>query len=159
MLDLRSEIAAALPAGAFLKRDRGDALFVTDAPRLYPETDWPGLMAKAGFACAVENGLAHLSPGAVWLKRLEEAFPEPPDDLCRSLFRFAGLCPEPESLRLFALGAGFWDGEADDGRFERQLRRRAAQCLRLNAVEPAEHPRGGGLYACALLNHILKEDR
>ena len=66
--------------------------------------------------------------------------------------RFAGLAPDAESLRLFALGARLLDGEGDDGRFERALRRRAAECLRLNAGRTG--PCGGGLYACALLRTI-----
>ena len=50
---LRQAAAAALPRGAFLRRDRGEALFVTDAPRQRPEADWPGIaarLARSGFA-------------------------------------------------------------------------------------------------------------
>ena len=165
---LRQAAAAALPRGAFLRRDRGEALFVTDAPRLRPEADWPGIFAKAGFLCRQRDGLLFLAPAASRLAELEAALPDPPDDLCQSLARFAGLAPDAESLRLFALGARMLDGEPDDGRFERRLRRRAAECLRLNAMarHPADADRGvpdptptcgGGLYACALLRHIIKE--
>ena len=70
-------------------------------------------------------------------------------------FRFAGREIEAESLALFAAGARVLDGDADDGRFERRLRQRAAACLR--AQNPASH--GGGLYVCALLNHLIKEAR
>ena len=153
---LREAAAAALPPGAFLRRDRGDALFVTDAPRLRPEADWPRLFSGAGFACVVENGLALLAPDAGWLDRLEGSRPEPPDALCASLLRFRGLAPEAESLRLFALGARALDGGEDGARFDRLLRQRAAACLRLNRMDHDHSPRGGGLYACALLDHELE---
>lgn len=152
---LREAARSALPEGAFLRRDRGEALFATDAPRLCPDADWPGALARAGFTCELRDGLAFISPGPRWLAALERAWPAPPDDLCRGLARFAGMPPDGESLRLFAMGARLLDGEGDDGRYERRLRRRSAECLRLNAH--SAQPRGGGLYACALLNHIIKE--
>ena len=153
---LRRAAAGVLPPGAFLRRDRGDALFVTDAPRLRPEADWPGAFARAGFRCRIRDGLARLAPGAEWLVRLERERPVPPDDLCQSLLRFSGLPPEEESLALFALGAKRLDGAPDDGRYNTRLRRRAAVCLRLNRTDPLDRPRGGGLYACALLDHELE---
>ena len=151
---LRASARAALPPGAFLRRDRGDTLFVTNAPRLRPDVDWAGALARAGFDCASRGGLTVLRPGAAWLQRLEAGHPTPPDTFCAGFARFAGLAPEPESLRLFALGARILDGEPDDGRFERDLRRRAAVCLRLSASP--SNLRGGGLYACALLDHELE---
>ena len=152
---LREAARRALPEGAFLRRDRGEALFATDAPRLGPDADWPEALAGAGFLFEERGGLAFLRPGPGWLAALEREYPVPPDDLCQSLARFAGIGPDEASLRLFALGARRLDGEGDGGRFERALRRRAAQCLRLNARQT--EPCGGGLYACALLNHIIKE--
>lgn len=152
---LREAARRALPEGAFLRRDRGEALFATDAPRLDPGGDWRAALAGAGFLCEARGGLAFLRPGPAWLSALEKEHPIPPDDLCRGLARFAGLELDEESLWLFALGARRLDGEGDSGRFERALRRRAAQCLRLNANRT--DPCGGGLYACALLNHIIKE--
>ena len=101
------------------------------------------------------GGLLRLTPGPVWLERLEAAFPEPPDAFCETLARFRGMRPEPESLALFALAIKRIDGAADDGRFERRLRQRAAECLRLNANDATSH--GGGLYACALARSFLTE--
>ena len=46
---LRQAAADALPEGAFLRRDRGDALFVTNAPGLCPGADWATALAEAGF--------------------------------------------------------------------------------------------------------------
>ena len=155
---LRDAAASVLPPRAFLKRDRGDALFVTDAMALQPETDWAAALHRAGFDCAASGDLLRLWPGAAWLTRLERACPQPPDALSQSLFRFAGRPPDGESLALFALGARALDGGVGADRFDRLLRRRAAECLRLNQTTPTEPMRGGGLYACALLEHIIKEE-
>ena len=154
---LRNAASAALPERAFLRRDRENALFVTDAPRLCPDVDWAGRLAAAGFLCESAGGLMRLWPDAGWPVRLEARHPEPPDALCASLLRFRGLPPEEDSLRLFALGARCLDGGEGAERFDRQLRQRAAACLRLNAMNPTHPPRGGGLYACALLDHELEE--
>jgi len=177
---LRAAAAAALPAGAFLRRDRGDALFVTDAPRIDPRADWALSLAGAGFLCAGRDGLLRLWPDAIWLTRLEQACPDPPDDLCAGLIRFRGRAPDAESLKLFALGLRCLDGGEGAERFDRLLRRRAAVCLRQNRASPPPnadppvgaslrrppdaaactarppHPLGGGLYACALLDHELE---
>lgn len=155
---LRAAAAEALPEGAFLRRDRGDALFVSDAPRLASVAALAGALAKAGFRCEASGGLIRLWPDALWLARMEAERPDPPDDLCAGLMRFRGLRPEAESLALFTLGARALDGADEAERFERALRRRAAECLRLNAMDPTPSPRGGGLYACALLAHDIKEE-
>ena len=153
---LRRAAAAKLPDRAFLRRDRGEALFVTNAPRLCPDADWPAVLSAVGFDTALSGGLLRLWPGACWLTRLEAAWPDPPDAFCASLRRFRGCAPEPESLRLFALGARCLDGGDGATRFDRLLRQRAAVCLRLNATNPHEPPLGGGLYACALLDYALE---
>ena len=155
---LRLAAARALPQGAFLRRDRGEALFISDAPRLRPGGELAIALRAAGFEAEQRGALIRLFPGPVWPARLEAAFPRPPDGLCAGLFRFAGLPSEPESLRLFALGAKALDAGERGERFERRLRQRAAVCLRLNATKPNPEPRGGGLYACGLLNHLLKEE-
>ena len=108
---LREAARAALPEGAFLRRDRGEALFVTDAPRVAPGANWPSVLARAGFLAAERGGLLCLTPGSAWLTRLEDACPAPPDALCRGLFRFAGREIEAESLALFAAGARVLDGD------------------------------------------------
>ena len=153
---LRAAAGAALPEGAFLRRDRAEGLFVTDAPRRQPLEDWPARLAAAGFDAEPAGTLLRLRPGAAWLVRLEAQNPAPPDDLCAGLLRFWGLPCEAESLRLFALGARCLDGGDGAARFDRLLRQRAAVCLRLNAHDPNQSPRGGGLYACALLDHELE---
>lgn len=149
---LRDAARAPLPEGAFLRRDRGDALFVSDAPRRCPQADWAVRFTRAGFRCEISDGLARLSPGAAWAARLEAAYPEPPDFFCASLKRFAGMPPDGEALRLFALGARVLDGGDGFSSFDRRLRQRAAEALR--AQSPSI---GGGLYACALTRYLICE--
>ena len=153
---LRTAAAAALPEGAFLRRDRGDALFVTDAPRFGFRLDLASRLFEAGFYCTDNGGLLRLWPAEIWLTRLEAACPDPPDALSQALLRFRGRSADGESLKLFALGLRCLDGGDGAARFDRQLRQRAAACLRLNAMNPSEPNRGGGLYACALLDHELE---
>lgn len=152
---LRAAARSALPEGAFLKRARGEGLFITDAPRLRPNGNWREALEAAGFVLSEENGLVRLSPAPTVLSALEARFPEPPDALSASLFPFAGRPPEPESLALFALGARVLDGGDGRDAFDRRLRQRAAVCLRLNSARSTNH--GGGLYACALLITLMKE--
>ena len=139
---LRAAARAALPSGAFLRRDRGEALYVTDAPRRQSPEAWLDAVRAAGFECRIEGGLACLTPGAVWLQRLEAAYPEPPDAFCAAFRRFEGP-PDAEALRLFAMAMKPLDGGAPDPMYEKKLRQRAAVALR-------RHETGGGLYACAL---------
>ena len=132
------QAACPLPARAFLRRDRGGALYVTNAPRVAPEVDWPGTFAARGFLCRSAEGLIALTPSPVWLERLERAHPGPVQGLPASLAHTLGLPTEAENLALFALGARALDGEcrADAVRFDRLLRQRAAVCLRLNRAHP-----------------------
>ena len=144
---IRAAARALLPEGAFLRRDRGGALYVTDAPRFGKAVDWAG----AGLICREDGRLAFLTPGPVWLRRLEDLYPEPPDHLCAMLRRFGGP-PDDAALELFAAGVKLLDGEARDAGYDRRLRQRAAVCLR-------EHLPGGGLYACALVGHLMDKER
>ena len=123
--ELRAAAASLLPEGAFLRRDRGDALFVTDAPRRGTLPDGP----KVGFLCETDNGLARLTPGPEWLERLEARHPDPPDPLCASLRHFHGP-PDAEILRLFAAGAKLLDGAPNDPTYTRRVRQAAAVALR-----------------------------
>lgn len=141
--EMREAVSSALPEGAFLRRDRGDALYVTDAPRRGVNVDWDGL----GFICRTENGLARLTPGSKWLRLLEERYPEPPNHLCATLKRFAGE-PDQEVLKLFSTGMKLLDGGPFDPSYERRLRQQAAVALRTH--------HGGGLYACGIILHLVQ---
>lgn len=141
-MEMRRAAQALLPKGAFLRRDRGDALYVTDAPRRGAEIDW----GAAGFLCREEGGLACLTPGPAWLERLAARYPEPPDFLCASLRRVDGD-PDEATLRLFARIMKALDGGPVDPNCEKALRQRAAVCLR--------EKRGGGLYACGVALRVV----
>ena len=144
---MRQALRAALPEKAFLKRDRGDALFVTNAPIFDP-----GLQSIPGFILIPNGKLLQILPDAGWIADPERA--EAPDQLSASLFRFRGMEPDMENLRLCAQGLKLIDmgpsaPPIETETFERGLRSRAALALR-NAAS------GGGLYAAALINHIIK---
>ena len=146
LVRMREILRAALPERAFLRRDRGEALYVTDAPRRSPAIDW----SAAGLICRETDGLAHLTPDAPWLHRLEALYPDPPDALCATFRRFTGA-PDADALRLFARGMKALDAGKPDPQFSRALRQRAAVCLR-------EHLPGGGLYACALALYLMEKE-
>lgn len=131
-----------LPPGAFLRRDRGEALFVTDAPRRGVVPD----LRAIDFLSDEAGGLLYLTPGPAWLLRLSAAHPDPPDHLCRTLYRLEGPIPR-EVLTLFAMGLKSLDGGPPDPRFDRQLRQMAALALR-------EHRPMGGLYACGIVRFM-----
>ena len=142
---MRAQARAALPPRACLRRDRGDALFVTNAPAFDP-----ALREVPGFIAERCGGLLFLLPDASWLRRWERRFPEPPDDLCAGLARFRGEAPDRGNLLLFAQGVKLLDGgaTADElAAYDRSLRQRAALALRGGC--------GGGLYAAAIINHEL----
>ena len=141
ILRLRTKLRKVLPAEAFLQRDRGDALFVTDALRrgFVPE-ELPDCIFKQ------KGGLLYILPSAEMLADFESAFAQPEGDLSRSLYRFCGRSANEENLCLFAKGLKLQ--EKPDLRqlslFEREIRQRAAYTLRTKGT-------GGGLYALALL--------
>lgn len=138
---MRAAARAALPPRAFLKRDRGSALFVTNAPAFDPTLhDIPGFILER------RGALLAILPDRIWISRLERRHPEPPDAFCASLLRFRGQAPDRENLLLFAQGAKLLDAEraaAAIAAYDRALRQRAAVALRGGC--------GGGLYAAAVL--------
>lgn len=144
---MRGAAMALLPPGAFLRRDRGGALYVTDAPRFGGQVDW----SLAGFRHVEGDGVDHLAPAGRWIHKLEALYPEPPDPLCAEFRRFSGP-PMLDALWLFARGMKALDGGTDDPGYARALRQLAAVCLR-------KHLPGGGLYACALVNHMIEKER
>ena len=144
---LRAIARAALPPKAFLRRDRGDALFVTNAPAFAPE-----LRAVPGFEAERRGELMYLLPEGSWVRRWERRFRQPPDALCASLARFRDAPPDRENLALFARGAKLLDGHASPEELaacDRAVRQRAAFALRGGC--------GGGLYACAILLSMLND--
>ena len=151
---LRRAARRALPEGATLRRDRGDALFVTDAPVRAGGGNWASGLAEAGFIVRADGHLAHLTPGPDWITRLEADWPEPPDSLSATLIRYRGLSPDGAVLSLIAMGLRALDGGQEGPAYDRLLRQRAALCLRApDRYSP------GGLYACALIDHLIERER
>lgn len=142
---LREILIPLLPERAFLRRARGDATFITNAPmftEISPETH--------GFLCEHQGKLLTLSPGPQFITEFELNHPDPPDFFCQTLLRFRGRPPCEEAIRLFAVGVRLLE-HADENEarlYDHRARNLAAVCLRENL---------GGAYACALLaNRILK---
>ena len=142
---LRRELRPLLPERAFLKRDRGDALLITNAPAL-------GLAPEVLPGCILETcgTLMRILPDAQWVAEYEARIPEPPDHLSRTLLRFRGIEADMDNLHLFARIAKLMDAQPSPGEIEacdRALRNRAALALRGGC--------GGGLYACACVRALL----
>lgn len=144
---LREILLPLLPERAFLRRARGDATFVTNAPRFGQIS-----LDPRRFRIREEKGLLFISPGADFLTDFELSHPDPADFFCQTLLRFRGHAPCEEALNLFAVGVRLLEcADENEARlYARRARNLAAVSLRENL---------GGAYACALLaQHILKGD-
>ena len=144
---LRAELLPLLPQRAFLRRDRGDALLISNAPAL-------GCTAEQLPGCIAERQgmLLRILPDAHWVADFEAGIPEPPDHLSRSLLRFRGVEADLDNLHLFARIAKLMDAQPSPGEIEacdRALRNRTALALRGGC--------GGGLYACACVRALLNQ--
>ena len=142
---MRDAIQPHLPPKAFLKRDRGEGLLVTNAPVFDPNFD-----LIPGFILERQGSLLRILPDESWIIRMEEAYPEPPDFFSRTLMRFRGELPDRQNLLLCVQGLKLMDaGNAptcvEISAYDRTLRQRAAQALRGGAS-------GAGLYAAALIH-------
>lgn len=144
---LRESIRPLLPECAFLRRARGEGLFVTDAPR-HTEEDLRPLLTALHFVCEEKNGCLTLLPDASVLTDFERLYSDPPDFFCRTLLRFRGEPPSVEALRLFAVGVRLLEASTENERrlYVRRVRSLAAVSLRTGQ---------GGAYACALIAHVL----
>jgi len=146
---MRATIRAALPERAFLRRDRGRALYITNAPAFDPD-----VCAVEGFQVRRQDGLALIHPEPTWMSELEDAFPRATSDLSATLLRFRGWAATTEALELFCAGIKLQEmgksaPEAEIEAFDRALRQMAARALR-GGIAP------GGLYALSLLDAMLK---
>lgn len=144
MAEMRAQLRNHLPDGAFLRRDRGDGLLITNAPAIgaFPDSIPDFLSERCG-------NLARILPDVHWIDRLESVYTEPPNYFCKTLLRFRGQSANRENLMLFAQGlklqdAGSSAAPSEYRAYERALRQRCAAALRGGAYS-------GGLYACALL--------
>jgi len=142
---IRERLRPLLPERAFLRRARGDAAFITNAPMFAEIT-----LESHGFRCEHQGKLMTISPGAQFITAFEMNHPDPPDFFCRSLLRFCGHPPCDEAVKLFAVGIRLLEhaDENEARQYDQRVRNLAAVCLRENL---------GGAYGCALLaHHILK---
>lgn len=144
--DFRAEIAALLPQGAFLRRDRGGALYVTNAPALGADMG-PAAEAWRALGFDVESAppLMRLTPSSGRILDMERA--PAPDLFAGSLRRFAGLPADGAVRAIFAEGVKCLEAGSSFDLFDRRLRQAAALALRCGG--------GGGLYACALVRYDL----
>ena len=133
--EMRARLRGCLPPRAFLKRDRGDALFVSNVPAIDP-----GFSGAPGFTCTRRGQLMAFLPDASWLTRFE-ARRQPPDGFCASLTRFCGAPVARETILLFTRGAKLLElKDAPDAEIAVALR---------GGMD------GGGLYALSLIDHML----
>ena len=142
---LREILQPLLPERAFLRRARGDATFITNAP-MFAEIP----LESHGFICEHQGKLMTISPGVEFITDFEQNHPDPPDFFCQSLLRFCGQPPCDEAVKLFSVGVRLLEhaDENESRQYDQRVRNLAAVCLRENL---------GGAYGCALLaHHILK---
>lgn len=134
-MNLRERVRAALPVRAFLRRDRGSALYVTDAPRHGFTGEIAGLRAET------QGGIARLHIK----EEILDACDFLPDDFARSLARFQNAPATGEALALFTEGMKLIEVPDEAGylAYDKKIRQAAAVALRTGE--------GGGLYACALV--------
>ena len=131
-MDLRSLALSQLPEGASLKRDRGGAMYLTDAPR----RGWNGV--AVGFTVEMCGALAKLTPDGSTMQQCDFV----PDRLAKELSGMKGA--SSEAIELFA--ECMKCVEAPDKntleKLDKNLRRAAALAMGAGG--------GEGLYYCAL---------
>lgn len=141
---MRRAICAHLPAGAFLKRDRGGALLITNAKTIDPD-----FAAVPDFSAEARGNLIALTPEDRWIYAFERDH-APIGHLSASLARFRGQAPARAAIDLFVRGLKLSECRPTDGEiadFDRAVRQMAAVSLRTGE--------GGGIYALAVLDEML----
>ena len=146
---MRSAVQACLPKEAFLKRDRGDGVFVSNAPVFTPDS-----VKIPRFRTEQTGMLVRIYPDSYWAGQLEAMCVPAESDLCHSLERFRGIEPSAEAMALFCTGCKLLDAgksalPTEIEAFGRNVRQLAAVVLRGGT-------NGGGLYALSLLDAMLK---
>lgn len=134
--------------GAFLRCDRGNALYVTNAPmRTEQKIDWKA----AGFRVREERGLAFLSPDDQWTDRIYEwALEHVRMSLSEeSIARASFGNTEEDDRRLFTEGIKRLEMKGSAEEYDRLVRQRAAVCLR-------KKQGGGTLPVCALMVQMMR---
>ena len=148
--EVESLLGAAVP-GAFLRRARGDALFVSDAARKTPDTTaLESELSKYFYTARVEKNLLHISPAPEKVRAFE-AFSSPEiTPFLRGFTAFRGRETDEGAAILFSEGIKLCaesSGAAAISAYEKRVRQRAALALRTGG--------GGGLFACARMIEYL----
>ena len=145
--DFRGEIAAILPKGAFLRRDRGEFLYITNAP-MYPEPECgvscAARLESMGYIVRTDGKMLRILPNAEKLLASEAMCENAPNAFCESVARFRGQYADEEGLKLFARGIKAYETGEGAAQYDRMVRECAAKALR-------EGTGGGGLYAMAII--------
>ena len=148
MTPLREAAFSLLPKkqGIFLRCDRGEALYVTNAPaRTDERIDWD----MAGFSCRAEGKLVFLTPEAVWIGRLEQWLAIKTEARLAAAVWHADFQETAEAdMALLIEGVKLIELQGDIRGYEKKVRQRAAVCLR-------EKRGGGTIHVCALIADYL----
>ena len=131
-MDIRAMVAAHLPEGAFLRRDRGSGLYVTNAPA----KGWAGEIP--GFSVEVSGAIARISI----LPEITESCDYAPDRLAAELERFKGTSDEAAEIFTECVKCIEAPDDVQWTKCDRRIRQAAAKALRCGG--------GEGLYYCAL---------
>ena len=128
----------------WVRRDRGEALYIAREPR----------GARVGIRlldCREDGGVFLLTPSEAGAARLSRLLPPCPDQGMES---FRGGAFAPEDLSLLARGCKIAEAPApgEAARFMTAVHRRAAVLLR-----EKRRGEGGALYICAQLAHVLAD--
>ena len=150
MTPLREAVLSLLPdkKGIFLRCDRGEALYVTNAPaRTDEQIDWE----SAGFSYSTVGKLCFLIPQTEWVDRLEQWLAPKTEARLAADIRHADFHETAEEdAALLIEGVKLMELQGDVRVYEKKIRQRAAVCLR-------EKRGGGTLGVCALMIDFLNE--
>jgi hypothetical protein len=129
---MRAAARAPLPIGAFLRVDRGEGLYVSDAPmRGADARALVAALGRADFDAWEARGRLHIAPRAAWMPRMTEAVGIPRDEQARLLARFEGRGTDARERAIWLDAVKFFEGYGADGaRIERRIRQCAAAALR-----------------------------
>ena len=131
-MNLRRFVAAPLPEGAFLRRDRGNALYITNAP----SKGWTGMLD--GFSVEQQGMMARLSILPEMIEKCDYA----PDSLAFELERFRGVSQDAAAIFTECVKCIEAPEQILWEKCDRNLRQAAAAAMRSGC--------GEGLYYCAL---------
>ena len=132
---LRRAARGPLPGvlGAFLRTDRGDALYVSDALRRgMPLAPLAPAYDAIGFNAAENDGLLYLTPRDAWMPRVTDVIykPEYEDEQSRLLARLSSRDIAAFETELWLNCVKCAEGALDPDALFRRVREAAAVCLR-----------------------------